>query len=127
MSKIISAIFDDTDTAECAMVSLKRSGFSVESYEVAPMMGNIEDDDFNPLVFSFGGDLGASTGMTSSGMFPIQPFSSVLYAFEDNRGDRRNSDVQSTSVRMKITVPNEEVKNVESMLRSCHGYRLRTM
>lgn len=135
MSRVLSAVFDSTDMAEFAMMRLKREGIAIDSYEVAPLASAGQEDEFSPIVFAYGIQPGAQNAPFASDMFRAQPFGGVLYAFENQTGaegrndleDRIQKDVQTESVRMRISMPEGELRRAAGIVRSCHGSRVRTI
>jgi len=130
MSKMIKAVFDSTDMAEFAMMRLKRGGITIESYDLEPAAKAEGSGAVNQIVFPYNAGYGFGAGALIPEMERVQPFGGVLYTTEfDNTRDGRtlDDDIHSTEVRMSIKVPDNQAEITQGILRSCHGYKLRTL
>ena len=130
MSKIIKALFDGTDMAEFAMIHLKRAGISIESYEVEPIARTAESGAVNQIVFPVGTGYGIGPDALRPELESLQPFGGVLYTSEFNSNRERRTlddDIHSSEVRMSVKVPDDQADSAEGILRSCHGYKIRTL
>ncbi len=130
MSKMIKAVFDSTDMAEFAMMRLKRGGITIESYDLEPTAKTEGSGAVNQIVFPSNTGYGFGAGALLPEMERVQPFGGVLYTTEFNNAHERRSledDIHSSEVRMSIKVPDNQVEITEGILRSCHGYKLRTL
>lgn len=130
MSRMIKAMFDSTDMAEFAMMRVKRNGINVEAYDVEPTSKLAGNGSVSQIVFPYNADYGFGPDALHPEMERVLPFGGVLYTTGyDNVPDRRtlDDDIYSSEVKMSIKVPDDQADTTEAILRSCHGYNIRTL
>ncbi|MCL2083715.1 MAG: hypothetical protein FWH06_00470 [Oscillospiraceae bacterium] len=131
MSAVISAIFDDVDTADLALADIRRAGVTVEAYRVKPVYGA-------PGTSGTSGTSGAAVGYAAqpsnytSEHYPIGvpavAFGGVLgVALGGSYASNAYGDVLSREIIMLATVAEHQAADAQSFLVSAGGRQVHTI